>query len=50
VDRAFEALLANEELADQIWEAWYAGEIDDQAASLAWWYTVVTQMSEDRLT
>ena len=27
-----EALLANEALADQVWEAWDAGEIDDQIA------------------
>ncbi len=25
-----EALLVNEDLADQIWEAWDKGEIDDQ--------------------
>ncbi len=31
-----EALLANEELADQVWEAWDAGEIDDSTAWLAW--------------
>ena len=40
----------DEELADQVWQAWDAGEIDDLRASLYWWYTVVTQMSEDRLT
>ncbi len=27
-----EALLANEELADQVWEAWDKGEIDDLMA------------------
>ncbi len=31
-----EALLVDEELADQVWEAWDAGEIDDQTAILAW--------------
>ena len=31
-----EALLVNEELADHVWEAWDKGEIDDQAAWLAW--------------
>ena len=31
-----EALLVDEELADQIYEAWDKGEIDDQAAWLAW--------------
>ncbi len=32
-----EALLVDEELADQVWEAWDVGEIDDQVAWLAWW-------------
>ena len=27
-----EALLVDEELADQVWEAWDVGEADDQAA------------------
>ncbi len=31
-----EALLVNEELADQVWEAWDAGEIDDVGAFWAW--------------
>ncbi len=31
-----EALLVNEKLADQIWEAWNADETDDQTAFLAW--------------
>jgi len=31
-----EALLVDEELADQIWEAWNAGKADDQTACLAW--------------
>jgi len=30
------SLLANEELAGQVWEAWDKGEIDDQVAWLAW--------------
>jgi hypothetical protein len=32
-----EALLIDEELADQVWKAWDKGEIDDQIAWLAWW-------------
>jgi hypothetical protein len=32
-----EALLVDEELADQVWESWDKGEIDDQVAWLAWW-------------
>ena len=31
-----EALLVDEELADQVWEEWDAGEIDDLEAWLAW--------------
>ena len=31
-----EALLVDEELADQVWERWDMGEIDDQVAWLAW--------------
>ncbi len=31
-----EALLVDEELADQVWETWDAGEIGDQIACLAW--------------
>ncbi len=30
------ALLVNEELADQVWQAWDSGEIDDLGAWLAW--------------
>ncbi len=36
-DIYIEALLADEELADQVWEAWDAGEIDDQITCIAWW-------------
>ena len=31
-----EALLVDEELADQVWEAWDKGEIDDHCAAIAW--------------
>jgi len=31
-----EALLVDEELADQVWEAWDAGGIDDLSAWAAW--------------
>ncbi len=31
-----EALLVNEELSDQVWEAWDKGEANDLAACLAW--------------
>ncbi len=32
-----DALLVDEELADQVWELWDKGEIDDQLAWLVWW-------------
>ena len=32
-----QGLLVDEELADQVWEAWDKGEIDDQVAWLRWW-------------
>jgi hypothetical protein len=32
-----EALLVGEDLADQVGEAWNAGEFDDSAAAWAWW-------------
>ncbi len=32
-----EALLVDEELADQVWEAWDKDEIDEDAALIAWW-------------
>ena len=31
-----EALLVDEKLADQVWEAWDVGEIDNQVACIAW--------------
>jgi len=31
-----EALLVDENLADQVWEAWDAGEISDIVAAWAW--------------
>ena len=31
-----EALLANEYLADQVWELWHAGIITDEMAAGAW--------------
>ncbi len=40
-----EALLVDEELADQVWEAWVNGAIDAQVAWLAW--AIITHI--DRL-
>ena len=31
----------DEELADQVWEAWDIGVIDDLAACWAWWAIVI---------
>ncbi len=35
-----EALLVDEELADQVWEAWDKGEISDPVAAWMWWAIV----------
>ena len=32
-----EALLVDEELADQVWKAWDSGDISDFVAAWAWW-------------
>ena len=40
-----EALMVDEELADQVWEAWDAGEIDEATALLAWWTVATTSIS-----
>ncbi len=42
-----EALLVDEALADQVWEAWDKGKIEDQMAWLAWWFiTLNTKQSK----
>ncbi len=33
---SIEALLVDEDLADLVWEAWDAGEIDDRVVCIAW--------------
>ncbi len=43
-----EALLVDEELADQVWEAWDKGEIDDQVAWLVWWLITLTSQQSDK--
>jgi len=35
-DLYIEALLVNEALAEQVWEVWDSGEIDDAVAYTAW--------------
>ena len=37
-DAYIEALLVDEELADQVWEACDAGEIDDSTVALIRWW------------
>jgi len=37
-----EALLVDEELADQVWVASDAGKIDDRITWLAWWLITLT--------
>ena len=35
-DIYIQALLVDEGLADQVWDVWDKGEIDDQVAGIAW--------------
>ncbi len=42
-----EALLIDEELADQVWELWHAGLVSDESAALAWWF-VATSCAVER--
>ncbi len=42
-----EALLVDENLADQVWGAWDKGEIDDLIAWLAWWLIASNPMQSD---
>ncbi len=37
-----EALLVDEELADQVWAAWINGSMSNAQAALAWWLVVIT--------
>ena len=32
-----DTLTADPEAADQVWEAWFAGDIDDASALQMWW-------------
>jgi len=43
-----EALPVDEELADQVWEAWDKGEIYGQVAWLGWWL-IVERRSDPRI-
>ncbi len=41
-----EALLVDEDLADQVWQAWSAGKVDDMSAQFAWWWIACSQPHE----
>jgi len=43
-----EALLVDEELADQVWEVWNAGAVTDDVALLAWWLIVLRLLYNGR--
>ncbi len=45
-----EALLVDGELADQVWEAWDKGEIDNAVAAQAWWLIRLAASGPNRLT
>ncbi len=36
-----EALLVDEEVADEVWELWDAGDVDDFVAACAWWWRLL---------
>ncbi len=42
-----EALLVDEDLADQVWELWHAGLTSDELACIAWWF-VATSCAVER--
>ncbi len=37
-----EALLVDEDLADQVWEAWDARIASDELACIAWWFVATS--------
>ena len=43
------ALLVDEELADQVWDAWDMGEIDDQMAWLGWWLITLIPLQTENI-
>ncbi len=42
-----EALLVDEDLADQVWEAWDVGEINDVSAFSAWSFIAIRQAAAE---
>ena len=45
-----EAILVDEGLADQVWEAWDKGEIDDQVAWFAWFLVSFSDAEESMVS
>ena len=43
-----EALLADEDLADQVWELWNVGEIPDGLAAMAWLILAASDRQEEK--
>ncbi len=41
-----EALLGDEELADQVWKGWDSGEADDEIACIAWMLIIKQTLSD----
>ena len=37
-----EALLVDEDLADQLWELWHEGVVDDDLAKIGWFLIVIS--------
>jgi len=42
-----EVLLANEDLADQVWELWNAGLVPDDLVAWAWWLMASDRSGQD---
>jgi hypothetical protein len=45
-----EALLADPEAADAVWEAWWDGELSDFVAAWAWWKIALNRVATSGLT
>ena len=37
IELYIEALLVDEDLADQMWKLWDSSSIDDETSAIAWW-------------
>ncbi len=43
-----EALLVDGELADSVWEAWFADETSTETASMMWWWLIAAGAGEQK--